>query len=127
METANFLALFWGFSLAIIGFGFLLHPKHIKKVFQLMEDEGFLLFCGIFNVMLGVLLILFYNEWTQTWKVVITILGWLVLAKGIIRIFFADWAMEMMQKIKNKPDWFNFYFLGTIIFGCFLIFMGFYA
>lgn len=127
MEIVNFLAQWWGFSLLIISLSFLINPKHIHKVFRFMENEAVIILSGITGVLLGVALILTYNVWESNWKAIITIFGWVILIKGIIRLFFPGFVLKVWARIKNRTEWIPFLFLIMILFGCFLIYMGFLA
>jgi len=90
-----------------------------------MEDEARIILSGIVGTILGVILILTYNVWDASWQVVITILGWAVLAKGAIRLFFPEFVVSVLVKYKNKAEWMPFLFVAIIFLGCFLIYMGF--
>ena len=124
MEIVNFLAQFWGVSLAIIGLAFLLNPKHIQKCLGFIENEAVIVLSGIVGTMLGVLLVLTYSVWGWNWQGLVTLLGWAVLIKGLIRLFFPTFILEMLAKYKQKT-WLPYLFLGMIIVGCYLVYFGF--
>jgi uncharacterized membrane protein len=52
--------------------------------------------------MLGILLTVSHQVWTRDWRVVITILGWLILVKGVMRILFPDTVKKLIKKKKNN-------------------------
>ena len=41
-------------------------------------------------VVLGLLLVLSHNVWTTDWRVIITLVGWLTLLKGIALMLWPD-------------------------------------
>lgn len=125
MEIVNFLAGFWGFSLIIVGLAFLLNQKHLHKIIEYTENEAVMILTGIVATMLGVFFVLLYNVWIWNWQGVITLLGWAVLIKGILRLFFPAFVLEVLSKYKHKTMWLPYLFLGMIIVGCFLIYSGF--
>src|SRR3989344_2544445 len=99
MLLINSLALFWGFSLVIVGLAYLLNPRLAKKVMPLIEGDGVLAITGMVGVMMGVALILTYNTWDYTWRVIISILAWAVLVKGASRLFFPDAVRDMWRRM----------------------------
>ncbi len=127
MELVNFLAQFWGFSLVILALSFLINQKHIHKVMGLIENEGAMVVSGIFGVFFGVFLVLTYNVWDSSWHVLISILSWAILIKGCIRLFFPDFVIGMLAKYKHKTEWISLILVFLVLFGCFLIYMGFSA
>ncbi|MSU54279.1 MAG: hypothetical protein EXS48_00360 [Candidatus Staskawiczbacteria bacterium] len=127
MEIVNFLAQFWGISLALVGFAFLLNPNHIQKCLGFIENEAVIVLSGIVGTMLGVLLVLTYSAWGWNWQGLVTFLGWAVLIEGLLWLFFPAFVLEMLVKYKQKTEWMPYIFLGIIIVGCFLVYSGFSA
>lgn len=125
METVNFLAALWGFSLMIISLSFLINPKNIKSIFELMRSDSVIILSGGINVILGIASILAYNIWSLTWGIIITILGWAMLLKGVLRLFFPGFVLHVLESYKNKTEWFPLLFLFLLFIGCFLVYMGF--
>lgn len=125
METVNFLAQLWGFSLVIISLSFLINRENIKNIFQIVKNETTIILSGGIAVILGVASILTYNVWDIGWGVIITILGWATLLKGMIRLFFPNFVLRVLKSYENKTGWFPFFFLLLLFVGCFLVYMGF--
>ncbi len=124
METVNFLASLWGFSLIIVSLAFLINSKNVEHVIRLAEDEKMLLLVGIINIVLGITLVLTYNVWDSSWKVLITILGWLVIVRGSLILFFPNIVKKGVAKIKTYRDWFSVILVACILLGCLLIYFG---
>lgn len=57
---------------------------------------------GLFFLVAGMLLVRFHNLWTAGWPVIITILGWLILLLGMVRMFFPK-ARQMTDKRGALP------------------------
>lgn len=122
MEIVNFLAELFGFSLIIVSLAFLINPKNITHIFNLIEDEKVLLLVGIINIVLGVALVLSYNVWDQSWKVLVTILGWLVIARGAIILFLPNVVKKVATELKSHRDWVSILFVACVILGCVLVY-----
>ncbi len=124
MEIVNFLAQFWGFSLIIVSLAFLIKPKHVENILTLVEDTKNELVFGILNVMLGIALILWYNVWDSSWRVIITILAWLILVRGIVCLFFPEVIKTGAAKVKSHKEWVSYALVVCIIIGCLLAYLG---
>lgn len=124
MEIVNFLAQLWGFSLAIISLFFLINQRYIKEISQMMKSQTTLVLSGMIYLVLGIILILTYNSWEASWTMIITILGWAVFIKGLIRMFFPNFVIKIWNKLENKKDWLSFLLLFFVFLGCFLIYAG---
>ncbi len=125
MEIVNFLAEFWGFSFIIISLAFLINPKNIEDIIELVGDKKNVLMFGIINVMIGVASVLLYNVWDSSWKVIITIIAWLIVIRGIVCLFFPDIIKKIIEtKIKIYKDWFSVVFVASVLLGCLLVYWG---
>ncbi|OGZ69787.1 MAG: hypothetical protein A3F47_02015 [Candidatus Staskawiczbacteria bacterium RIFCSPHIGHO2_12_FULL_38_11] len=127
MEIVNFLAVLWGISFIIISLAFLIRQRYIEFFFSLMEDEKNLLLFGLINVMLGIALVLSYNVWDSSWRVIITVLAWLVTIRGIALLFLPDLIKKGLAKFKSKTEWIPLGLVVFVLFGCVLVYLGFSA
>ena len=126
MELSNFLANIFGISIIAVSLSLLYYPKIIKKIFESMQNETTLFFTGVVSFVIGISMILTHNIWVYDWKVIVTILGWAILLKGVIRLFLPDMVMGIARKMKNS-QWITFILVLNVIFGCVLIYFGFTA
>ena len=46
----------------------------------------------------GVAVVYFHNRWTAGWPVLITVMGWLSLVIGAVRILFPMWLTGIVTK-----------------------------
>ncbi len=123
MELSNFLANVFGFSIVAASLSLLLYPKNIKKMVDSTENGATLLFTGIISFVIGTAIILTHNIWVYDWRVIITLLGWAILIKGIIRLFLPEFVINMSKKWANS-QWIPSIFVALIILGCVLIYFG---
>ncbi len=79
---------------------------------------------GFVFLIIGVLIIVSHSVWTLDWRLVITVLGWLVFLKGIGRIFFPKAVRQLIEKKDRK------FLIGEVVVllvGIFLLYYGFIA
>jgi uncharacterized membrane protein len=125
MATANYLAELWGFSLIIIPLAMLINPKKIKYFFELAEKESSFLLCGVVSLVLGIASVLAFNVWSYNWTVVLTILGWLAIIKGIAILFLPEFTSNWYGNLRNTSDkWISITWVVAVLIGCILVYLG---
>ena len=97
MELSIFLAKTWGIFIIIVCSSLLLNATHFKRLIRHFDNEVLILYGGILAVGIGIPLVLAYNYWSFDWKVLITILGWATLLKGVYLLLFP----EHVKKLAN--------------------------
>jgi len=121
MELSIFLAKVLGLYLVIVSLAVLVNRKRLPRlVEEFSTNIGLNFLASIFALVLGLLLVVSHNIWTADWRVIITILGWLTLAKGVVRFFFLE-QVQKLARISLKP-WFLVLF---VLVGLYLSYVGF--
>ncbi|NGX61452.1 MAG: hypothetical protein K940chlam9_00938 [Chlamydiae bacterium] len=88
MEVSSFLAKFFGLYLLIVGVFYLARRTYIQEVVEeFFSQKALVIVSGTLNVMIGLLIILAHNVWVFSWPLIITLLGYLTLFKGLTRLF----------------------------------------
>lgn len=54
---------------------------------------------GFTAVILGILIVNYHNIWVKDWTVLVTILGWLALMKGVLIIAFPSFVQSYSKLI----------------------------
>ena len=125
METSIFLAKVIGLVSVIS----VLAVFAQFKTFQKSEEEAarsavFVYVSGFLILILGVLLVVSHNVWVSDWRVVITIVSWLVLLKGLGRLFFPQAVRQLIERKKNNR-WFLLGEVAMLAVGLYLLYYGF--
>ncbi|MBU1923460.1 MAG: hypothetical protein KJ710_04285, partial [Candidatus Omnitrophica bacterium] len=98
METSIFIARIFGLCYLILGAGFVLNRKALGQVIDdFCKNAALFFYGGLFTLVIGIVIILTHNVWVANWTVIITILGWLALIKGIWIIVFPNTVSVFMQ------------------------------
>ena len=101
MEVVNYLAEIWGISLVIVPLALLINEKYLKRLFLEIENDATIFFLGIVSLVIGLAMILSYNVWAKNWQVIITILGWVSLLKGLAVLFLPEYTKKMVKRMEN--------------------------
>ena len=128
METSIFIARIFGLCYLILGAGLVFN----RKVFgQVMDDfcknAALLFYGGLLALVIGVVIILTHNVWVANWTVIITIIGWVALIKGIWIIIFPNTVSKFMQAYQKNENLLIVHSIFALIFGAVLTFFGFFA
>lgn len=84
MNRSIFLARLLGAALAIIGVSIVLQADHFRDILKNFDDSPALLyFAGLVAMSVGLAIVIGHNVWTFNWRILITLVGWVALAKGI--------------------------------------------
>jgi hypothetical protein len=70
-----------------------------KLADDLFRNAGLIYMTGFITIIIGFLIVSFHNIWTKDWTVLITVLGWLALAKGICLIAFPEFVHTLSERM----------------------------
>ena len=117
MEITIFLAEFWGSLFMILG-ALSIGARLLHRVIEYTEDRTVTISTGYITMLLGLFTVVAHNIWVWDWPVVITILGWVTLFKGIEKIGFPDRVNRKAQMFKNLSVLWGavIFFIGAFIF-----------
>jgi hypothetical protein len=82
-DISIFLAKFWGWYLIIFFLILGLNPKRIQQIFEDLKDQKFVIITSFIAIIVGLLNILFHNIWEDSWKLIITLIGYVALFVGL--------------------------------------------
>jgi hypothetical protein len=64
---------------------------------QLAQDQGLIFLTGILSLLGGLAIVRVHNIWTRGWPVIITVLGWLAIVSGLVRMWFPHKAAPIAE------------------------------
>jgi len=128
METSVFIAKIFGLCYLTLGIGFLLNRKAFQQVMaDFCKNAALLLYGGLFALVIGIVIILKHNVWASDWTVIVTVVGWIALIKGIWIILFPQRVSKFMQVYQENENLLKFQGIFVLIFGAVLTYFGFFA
>jgi hypothetical protein len=104
MQTSIFLARLLGPLLLLTGAGILLNPKSFRTIAgEVVRSVTLVYLFGFMDLAAGLAIVLTHNVWVASWRVLITLIGWLLLIRGAVRIVAPEIVMGYAAKvIRNK-------------------------
>jgi len=91
--TTAFLCRWLGVYCLIVALSMALHrDAYLAAVAALAHDAPLMLILGIFTTLGGLALVLVHNQWRADHALVVTVLAWAVLLKGLLFLFLGPAA-----------------------------------
>ena len=127
MANTFFLAQLLGLSFAIVALaGLFRRDMMVALVNDIVKKPELLFVFGVFDLVVGLSIVLSHNVW-DGWEMLITIIGWLALLKGVLRMFMPDSIVKLAKPLMKKGSAFNLAMIVTLLVGLFLCYQGFIA
>jgi hypothetical protein len=105
MTTSIFLAKLIGPFFLIVGASLLLNQAQFRAMVEEFMRSGALVFLtGLMILPVGLAIVLSHNVWTADWRVLITVLGWLSIVSGALRLLVPKRALDVGRKLYAKPN-----------------------
>lgn len=110
MEASIFIGKLLAVLYLVVGVGIFLSPAFYRKVMANMVSTPALLYLGgLMALLAGSLIVMFHNVWRLEWTLLITLIGWLALAKGILFMTLPDLMLGQFQALAENdrilPRW----------------------
>ena len=90
-----------------------------KIVEDFEKSQGLTFISGLMALVIGMLLVKYHNIWVRDWIVLITIIAWIALLKGIMLIAFPHFISSCKGWYKNTRVWGIFMIAVGLLFGYF--------
>ena len=127
MDTSLFLAKLIGPIFVIVGIGLLLNGDRYRAVVdEVMSSYTLLYIFGAIALTGGLAIVLTHNVWVWDWPVIITIVGWLMIVRGSLRILIPQQVEALARKMVAR--WSEFLLISGVLvitLGAFLCWKGF--
>lgn len=126
METSLFLAQIIGPSLVLVSLAWFWRPQSVSDMIVFIDaNRAWIFFMGIIATVLGLAMVLVHNIWDGSWRTIITLFGWGILLKGIVRLFAPDWALVAAKALVSNKLWTKILLAFLFIMGLYLSYRGF--
>jgi uncharacterized protein YjeT (DUF2065 family) len=109
-----------------VGIGILINPDFYKKLLADCAENSLVMYlAGLITLAIGYLLVTFHNIWVKDWPVIITIVGWMALIKGLFLIVLPKVSMKICNFFKGMTKFLTVWALVVIVLGGLLCWLGF--
>ena len=116
-----------GVCYLVLGIGLLINTKYYKKMLGDFSDSKPVMFLsGFLSLVAGYFIIANYNNWMLNWSVVITIVGWAALIKGIILLVMPKLMIKISRYFTHHNGWMIFEGVMATVLGAIITYVGFF-
>ncbi len=123
-QLTVYLARFIGLFTVLLVVGLLVRGS--ATVGAAVADPPVMLTYAIISLAAGLAMILGHNVWSGgALPVVVTVVGWLILAKGLVLLLITPEAMKQLFGGMHYGEHYYLYLLPALVIGLFLTFAGF--
>ncbi len=133
MDRSVQLAKLIGPPFLAVGLGLLLN----QKTYWDMTDEvlrhpsavsnTLIYLSGVLAMIVGLAVVNAHPTWTRDWRVVITVVGWLFLVVGILRVVLPDIVLTLGSTLYGSPTSLVIGAVISLVLGGFLSFKGYWT
>jgi hypothetical protein len=125
MTTSIFLAKLIGPVCLVVGFALLVNGAVYRTLAQeFLDSPALIVLSGLLTMPAGLAIVLHHNVWIADWRILITILGWLAVFGGAIRILAPQRAASVGRTIFANPATMRFSTGVYLAIGALLCFFG---
>lgn len=99
-QDAKSIAALAGPTLAALGASILLNrAEMVPLAMQLSNDFGLIFLSGALLLVAGIAVVRVHNAWTGDWRSIVTVIGWLAVLGGLVRILFFRQLAEIAPMV----------------------------
>jgi uncharacterized membrane protein HdeD (DUF308 family) len=124
MDASLFLAKLVGLYLLILGVLGILRHREMKSLGkELATSKVSLAISGEISLLFGLVIAIDHSIWESSWRVLITIFGYLLILKGIMRIAYPARVQRLLAHMTEHSFGVCYYIM--LIVGIYLTYCGF--
>jgi uncharacterized membrane protein HdeD (DUF308 family) len=106
MPTSIFLAKLMGPIFLAVGGGMLVNAALYRAIAdEFLRNPALIYLSGVLTLTAGLAIVLNHNVWTGDWRVLVTVLGWLAILGGVLRILAPPQLVAFGRAAWRRPVW----------------------
>lgn len=128
MDTSLFLARLLGPLLVVMAVGLIaLQESWRAMAKEFIVSRPLMFTTGVLTLLGGLAIVNTHNVWQGGWPVIITILGWLAVVGGIMRMLFPQTVIGMGERMLNNKTYLTGVGIVEGLIGLWLCYVGYLA
>jgi hypothetical protein len=125
MQQSTFLARLLGPLFVVISVGMLANQAvYHAMIAEFLRSDGLIYLSGLASLLAGLAIVNVHNSWGTDWRLIITVLGWLMVIGGIVRIVLPRLAVSIGTTMYEPQVTIIVVAVITLLLGAFLSYKG---
>jgi hypothetical protein len=125
MQSAVFVARLVGPVFVAVGLGILLNGTfYTALILEAVHSPTLIYFSGLISLIPGLAILNVHRTWSGGWPVIVTIIGWLMVIGGVIRLVLPATTATLAGDLYSKPAALLIVAIITLVVGAYLSFEG---
>jgi len=125
MESTMIIAKILGPMFLIIGVGITGNMKYYQRVMEdFIKNAALMYVGGVMALLFGFIILSFHNTWRPNLSVIITIIGWLSLIKGVVLIVAPNAMARIADSYRAKTPLMIVHMILVFVIGILLSIVG---
>jgi len=109
-----------------VGIGIFVNQEFFRKLLlDFTQNLSASYIGGIMALIIGYILVFYHNTWVFDWPILITIVGWLSLIKGLMILIFPALSFDLAKAFKRNKKYLYTCAAFLVVFGFILMYVGF--
>ena len=126
MQTSVFLARLIGPVMVLVGISLLMNEAAFRKMaMEFLRSPALIFLSGMILMPAGLAVVLSHNVWVLNWPLLITLLGWIAVISGALRVFAPDRAVRIGKKAMASKEIMTVAAAVWLVIGAVLCYFGF--
>ena len=126
MSTSVFIARLIGPVMLVVGLAVFANPRGLREMAEeFLASRALMFLSGLLLMPAGLAIVLTHNVWTADWRVLITLLGWLIAIGGALRLFGPLFVVKAGHAMLNQPYFTSIAAAIWVVLGLLFCFFGF--
>jgi len=128
MGVSTFLARVFGLYLIIVCLAVLFRFKTFQTAYdEMISNKAHVFLAGFLSLVIGILVVVSHSIFVWDWRLLITLIGYLALIKGIWLLFFPETALKFKRSIMGNQSVYRIIIVIFLLIGIFLAYKGFFC
>jgi hypothetical protein len=105
MSASKYIARLIGPLFLVMGLGMMAEPDTVRALSaEFLSNLSLIYLAGMLALVAGLAIVNAHNLWVADWRIIITILGWLSVIGGVIRLLFPAQVQSLGTGIISNPQ-----------------------
>lgn len=124
MDYTIFFIKFFGYFFFLMSATLLISKEGREAILDVATDHSFIISTGFLSLMLGLPVIILHNEWSFSVVGLVTVIGWMSVLKGVIRIAKPSYVAKLTGQFDVSSS--KIWLVLALLIGAGLMYAGYY-